>query len=45
MKHLIIAVVILAPAIVDAQQTAEVTLISSIFEDLQPISFAQNVEY
>lgn len=45
MKHSIIAVAILAPAIADAQQTAEVTLISSIFEDLQPISFAQNVEY
>ena len=44
MKHRIIAAVILAPAIVNAQQTAEVTLISSIFEELQPVSLAQNVE-
>ena len=36
---------ILAPAIVNAQQTVEVTLISSIFEELQPVSFTQNVEY
>ena len=36
---------ILAPAIVNAQQTAEITLISSIFEELQPVSFTQNVKY
>lgn len=45
MKHLFIAVAVLAPAIVNAQQASEVTLVSSIFEELQPVSFAQNVEY
>lgn len=45
MKHLIIAGAILVPVIVGAQESSEVTLVSSILADLQLVSFAQNIEY
>lgn len=44
MKYLLI-VAALAPASAVAQSTAKVALVKSIFADLQPVSFAQNVEY
>lgn len=45
MKYLIMFAAVLAPAIVSAQETSEVTLVSSIFADLQPVSIAENIEY
>ncbi|MFT5065648.1 MAG: hypothetical protein ACJAXK_000435 [Yoonia sp.] len=45
MNHLIIAAIALVPVIATAQETSEVALVSSVFAELQPISFAKNVEY
>jgi hypothetical protein len=45
MNHLVIAAIALVPVIATAQETSEVVLVSSVFAELQPISFAKNVEY
>ncbi len=45
MKLIPMIAVIAWPTMMAAQQTGEVTLVKSIFETLNPISIAENVEY
>ena len=45
MKHFALAVMAILPVSALAQQADEISYVKKIFEDLQPVSIAENVEY